>query len=50
MRKKNTIYNIEEIRILYHTGMSIRKLSIFYNIPYTSLRRELTKIKRSKKK
>jgi lambda repressor-like predicted transcriptional regulator len=46
MRQKIKIYNLEEIKNLHKSGVSIRKLSIIYNISYTSLRRELLKVKK----
>jgi len=47
---KMDIVDIEKLRAQHEAGLSIRKLSIIWNIPYVSLYRALKKVDKDKEK
>ena len=44
------IVDVEKLYSQYEVGLSIRKLSILWNLPYASLYRALKKVEREKRK
>ena len=43
-KNKMDIVDIDKLRAQYNAGLSIRKLSIMWNLPYASLYRALKKV------
>lgn len=48
-KPKTSIINLEKLKSLYEAGVSIRQISILYNVPYASLYRVLKEKKKFKK-
>lgn len=49
-KNKMDIVDIDKLRAQYAAGLSIRKLSIIWNLPYASLYRALKKVEGEEKK
>ena len=48
-KNKMDIVDIDKLRAQYEVGLSIRKLSMLWNLPYASLYRALKKVERKNK-
>ena len=49
-KNKMDIVDVEKLYTQYEAGLSIRKLSILWNLPYASLYRALKKVEGEKKR